>query len=107
MLKAFDTTELRKIQNNSLSGAVFTQLERLVMAGGIAPGERINESQLANRLGVSRAPIREACRQLEKYGLVEVRKNKGTFIRDIKIDEALELYDIRAALEALAAEKAQ
>lgn len=106
MLRAFDTTELRKIQNNSLSGAVFNQLERLVITGGIAPGERINESQLASRLGVSRAPIREACRQLEKYDLVEVRKNKGTFIRDIKIDEALELYDIRAALEALAAEKA-
>jgi DNA-binding GntR family transcriptional regulator len=103
---AFDSDELRVIRSRSLSGAIFTQLEEMILSGKIAPGERINESHLANLLSVSRAPIREACRQLEKYGMVEVKTNRGTFVREIDITEVQELYDIRACLDALAAEKA-
>lgn len=102
----FDTDELQSIRSRSLSGAIFTQLEDMILSGKIPPGERINESHLSSLLGVSRAPIREACRQLEKYGMVEVRTNRGTFVREIDITEVQELYDIRAALDALAAEKA-
>jgi DNA-binding GntR family transcriptional regulator len=78
----------------------------MILSGKIKPGERINESQLATALGVSRAPIREACRQLEKHGMVAVLANRGTFVRSIEAEEVEELYDIRSALEALAGERA-
>lgn len=97
---------LGPIRGQSLAGAVSKQLQQMILSGRILPGERINESHLASVFEVSRGPIREACRQLEKYGLVEFRENQGTFVKNISLDEALELYDIRAALEALAAEKA-
>jgi DNA-binding GntR family transcriptional regulator len=98
--------ELRDIRSRSLSSTIYRQLEEMILAGKIKPGERINESQLATTLQVSRAPIREACRQLEKHGMVEVFANRGTFVRSIQSEEVEELYDIRAALEALAGEQA-
>ena len=54
---------------------------------------------------ISRAPIREACRQLAQYGMVENRVGKGTFVRKVNLQEAVELYEIRGALDALAAER--
>jgi len=98
--------ELQNIKTNSLSSIIYRQLEEMILAGKIKSGERINESQLATALQVSRAPIREACRQLEKHGMVEVFANRGTFVRSIEAEEVEELYDIRAALEALAGERA-
>jgi len=98
--------ELQDIRSRSLSSIIYRQLEEMILAGKIKPGERINESQLAAALQVSRAPIREACRQLEKHGMVEVLANRGTFVRSIQSGEVEELYDIRAALEALAGERA-
>ena len=98
--------ELQDIKSSSLSSVIYRQLEEMILSGRIKPGERINESQLAAALQVSRAPIREACRQLEKHGMVEVHANRGTFVRSIQPEEVEELYDIRAALEALAGERA-
>jgi DNA-binding GntR family transcriptional regulator len=98
--------ELQDIRSRSLSSTIYRQLEEMILSGKIKPGERINESRLAATLQVSRAPIREACRQLEKHGMVEVLANRGTFVRSIQSDEVEELYDIRAALEALAGERA-
>jgi DNA-binding GntR family transcriptional regulator len=98
--------ELQDIRSRSLSSVIYRQLEEMILAGKIKPGERINESQLATALQVSRAPIREACRQLEKHGMVEVFANRGTFVRSIQPEEVEELYGIRAALEALAGEQA-
>jgi DNA-binding GntR family transcriptional regulator len=98
--------ELEDIRSRSLSSVIYRQLEEMILAGKIKPGERINESQLAIALQVSRAPIREACRQLEKHNIVEVRANRGTFVRNIDSKEVAELYDVRAALDALAGERA-
>jgi len=98
--------KLRDIKSSSLSSVIYRQLEEMILAGKIKSGERINESQLATALQVSRAPIREACRQLEKHGMVEVYANRGTFVRSIEAEEVEELYDVRAALEALAGERA-
>ena len=102
----FNTAEIKKIQNQSLTSVIFDQLEQMILTGRIKPGERINESQLSSILQVSRAPIREACRQLEKHGMVQSIARKGTFVTKIEISEVIELYDIRASLDALAAEKA-
>ena len=105
LMKSF-AEEIRVIRSHSLSSAIYRQLEDMILSGKIKPGERINESRLASALQVSRAPIREACRQLEKHGMVEVFANRGTFVRSIQPREVEELYDIRAALEALAGERA-
>lgn len=102
----FNTDMVRTIQSQSLSSVICDQLEEMILAGKIQSGERINESQLSNVLGVSRAPIREACRQLERSGMVEVRINRGTYVKEIDIQEVEELYEIRAVLDALAGEKA-
>jgi DNA-binding GntR family transcriptional regulator len=98
--------EIRAMRARSLSSAISRHLESLILSGKIKPGDRINESRLAAALEVSRAPIREACRRLEKHGMVEVFANRGTFVRSIQPKEVVELYDIRAALEALAGERA-
>jgi DNA-binding GntR family transcriptional regulator len=74
----------------------------MIETGALAPGVWINEADLAVRLGVSRAPIREACRGLEQSGLLNFVVNRGAFVREIDRTEAAELYDLRSALFALA-----
>ncbi|MFC0108015.1 FCD domain-containing protein [Kibdelosporangium aridum] len=74
----------------------------MIITGVLKGGDRINESALAMRLGVSRGPVREACRHLERSKLVEFRANRGMFVREISVDEATHLYDIRANLFGLA-----
>ena len=89
-------------QATSLPHLIVDQLESMIINGVLKGGDRINESALAVQLGVSRGPIREACRQLERGRLVEFRANRGMFVREISVDEAAQLYDIRATLFGLA-----
>jgi DNA-binding GntR family transcriptional regulator len=105
-MNEFDIGEIQDFQNRSLVEIIFRQLEGMILSGKIQPGERINESKLSNVLGVSRAPIREALRLLASSGILDVRANRGMFVRDIQIDEVEGLYDIRAALDVLAGERA-
>lgn len=80
----------------SLTAIVQKELERMILSGELKAGERLNEQALATRLGVSRGPIREAMRALERAGLVNAIVNQGVFVREIGVDEAKEIYDIRA-----------
>lgn len=105
-MDSFNTRKIREVQSQSLTNVIYDQLEDMILTGKLKPGERINESWLSSHLGVSRAPIREACRQLEKRGIVEVKARKGSFVYEIDVNEVIELYDIRAAMDSLAAEKA-
>jgi phosphonate utilization transcriptional regulator len=89
------------LQTSSLTGLVQVELERMILSGELAPGERLTEVALAARLGVSRGPLREAFRMLEEAGLVRTEKNRGVFVRDIPIDEAIEIFDLRAAMDEL------
>jgi phosphonate utilization transcriptional regulator len=89
------------LQSSSLATVVQGELERMILAGELAPGERLVEMGLAARLGVSRGPLREAFRMLEEAGLVRTEKNRGVFVRAIPIDEAAEIFDLRAAMEEL------
>lgn len=73
----------------------------MILEGEIGPGSKLTEAWLSERLGVSRGPIREAFRMLEEGGLVRQEKNRGVFVRDIPLDEALEIYDLRAAMDEL------
>jgi DNA-binding GntR family transcriptional regulator len=89
--------------SRSLSRRVQVELERLITAGELQPGERLNEVALAKRLGVSRGPVREAARALEKSGLVTVIVNRGAFVRTLTIDEAMDIYELNAVVFGLAA----
>lgn len=104
-MNEFNTRLIKKVQAQSLRSVIYDQLEDMILTGALAPGERINESKLSVALKVSRAPIREACRQLEKHGMVQIVPRRGTFVTKIEVSDVKELYDIRASLESLAAEK--
>ena len=88
------------LQNHSLTGAVQQEIERLINVGELGPGDKLTEAALAERLGVSRGPVREAFRVLEEAGLVQLEKNRGVFVRQVPLDEALEIFDLRAMIEA-------
>lgn len=90
------------VRTRSLSSLVAQEIERMILAGALAAGERLNEQALATRLGVSRGPVREAVRGLERTGLVVAVRNQGSYVRQVSAEEALEIYDIRAAITGLA-----
>ncbi len=86
----------------SLTTLVRDEIERMILNGEIAGGERLNENALAAHLNVSRGPIREATWSLEKAGLVKIIRNRGVFVRTISLDDALHLYDVRSGLARIA-----
>lgn len=77
-----------------------------ILGGELKPGQRINEPDVAARLGVSRVPVREALRELESSGLVAARKHAGVFVRELSAREVADLYDLRAGLDAHAGQRA-
>ena len=87
------------LQTHSLPGLVQRELERMILAGELAAGAKLNEVAIAERLGVSRGPVREAFRALEESGLVRLEKNRGVFVRQIAVEEADEIYELRAVLD--------
>ncbi len=94
-------TTIALLQSASLATAVQQEVERAILAGEYPPGSKLTEANLATRMGVSRGPVREAFRMLEEAGLVRTEKNRGVFVRDIPIDEAVEIFDLRAAMDEL------
>ncbi len=87
------------VQSSSLPMLVQKELERMILAGDLAAGAKLNEASVADSLGVSRGPVREAFRALEESGLVRLEKNRGVFVRQISVAEANEIYEVRAALD--------
>src|SRR6202158_3949309 len=86
----------------TLCSLVGEELERMIIRGELQAGDRINESALEQMLGISRGPIRGACRRLEKSNLVRVVTNRGVFVREMSVAQAAEVYDVRAHLFGLA-----
>jgi DNA-binding GntR family transcriptional regulator len=77
-----------------------------ILSGRLPPGARIVETKLAQQLGVSQGPVREALRDLELFGFVVSSPFRGTQVRKISTDDLLEIYPVRAALEGVAARDA-
>lgn len=96
------TGELELLRTSSLTAVLERELEKLIITGEIKPGERLNEIQLSTRFGTSRGPLREATRGLAAKGLVDIIRNRGVFVRSISVQEALEIYEVRAAIFGLA-----
>lgn len=90
---------IAQLQGNSLPKLVQNEIERMILDGQLLPGAKLTESTLADQLGVSRGPVREAFRLLEEAGLVRTEKNRGVFVRDVPIEEALEIFEVRAVMD--------
>ncbi|NKB60443.1 MAG: FCD domain-containing protein [Alphaproteobacteria bacterium] len=95
---------LHVLRSQSLSSVIQNEIEQRILSGAIAAGSRINENGLASELGVSRGPIREACRGLVEMGLLTVIVNRGFFVREVTCKDAIDVYDVRASLMRLAGE---
>lgn len=85
-----------------LRDVVFNTLREAILKGELVPGERLMENALADRMGVSRTPIREAIRKLELEGLVTMIPRKGAEVAKITEKDIRDLLEVRATLEALA-----
>jgi len=94
-------TALDLLRQHSLTTLVLRELERQIVSGELGSGAKLNEADLAAELRVSRGPVREAFRALEQSGLVRTEKNRGVFVRQLSLAEADEIYEVRAALDAL------
>lgn len=81
-------------------------LRRMILTGELAAGTDHLETELAEQLGMSRTPVREAALMLESKGLLEMRPRKGVRILPVSPDDMREIYDILTELESLAAERA-
>src|SRR5512145_2655119 len=90
----------------NLSGRVYAQIKNLILCNEVMPGQKMHHQELSDRLGVSRTPVREALTRLVQEGYVSFLPNRGFTCKEIGLQEAEELYDLREALEAFAVERA-
>lgn len=92
------------IQNHKpLREMVYEELKMQILTGAIVPGTRMMEVELAEEMGVSRTPIREAIRKLEKEHLVTIEPRRGAYASMISTDDMVEVLEVRQDLEGLAA----
>jgi phosphonate utilization transcriptional regulator len=89
------------LREHSLTTLVQRELERKIVSGELEAGTKLNEAEIAAKLRVSRGPVREAFRALGQSGLVRTEKNHGAYVRQVSLDEAYEIYEVRAALDSL------
>jgi DNA-binding GntR family transcriptional regulator len=92
--------------HRTLREVVADEIHGMIMRGELAPGERLFEDRLAEQLGVSRNPVREAIRALEGTGLVEVLPRRGAYVSRIEPDQVVQLLELRSVIEAYAAKRA-
>ncbi|MDR7420186.1 MAG: GntR family transcriptional regulator [Armatimonadota bacterium] len=91
---------------STLGGPIHAALRRQIMTGQIRPGDRLVESQLAGRWGVSKSPLREALKALQHEGLVEAVPRRGYIVTPITVKQVQDLFDLRLILEREAAARA-
>src|SRR5262249_49733348 len=99
------SARLERLEPRALSRRIVDQLKRVIIAGELRPGDRVLETDLAEQLGGSRAPARQAFRQLQQKGLLLSYPHGGTFVATVPEDEIEEVYALRAHLEAYAARR--
>lgn len=87
---------------STLMAKARSRIREAIIHGRLKPGEHLKESKLAEELQISRFPIREALRYLQKEGLVETIPYKGTFVKRLSQKDAIELFTLRNVIEALA-----
>ncbi|WP_445000821.1 GntR family transcriptional regulator [Halomonas mongoliensis] len=96
-------TETSIPEVRTLAERVFQQLQDAIVRGELAPGSKITEPGLSRTYGISRGPLREAMRRLEAHRLIERVPHVGARVVKLSMQELLELFDVREALESMAA----
>ncbi|MGN1032770.1 MAG: GntR family transcriptional regulator [Intestinibacter sp.] len=96
-------TKLNLDDYKPLRDVVFENLRSAILEGKLKSGQRLMEVQLAEQLGVSRTPVREAIRKLELEGLVVMLPRKGAYVANISVKDLMDVLEIRASLEGLGA----
>jgi len=99
-----EAIQFQKIHPDSLSTKAYQLIRESILRGSLQPGARIYEAQIADQMGISRSPIREAMRMLQADGLVEVRTNQGIYVKSLSPDEVWEIYTARILIEGFIAE---
>jgi DNA-binding GntR family transcriptional regulator len=100
--KQMSAQVLEQIPHRSLREAALSAIRQAILCGDLKPGQRLVESDIAKQMGMSRAPVREALRQLETEGLVVSEPHRGTFVAELSAADMWEIYTLRAAIERLA-----
>lgn len=98
-----DTAPDEQLAGELLSDQVYGRIRQSIIDGELAPGERLVESEIARRHGISQAPVRDAIKKLEHEGLVTYRRRRGNYVTVISADEARQARQVRAVIEELAA----
>jgi DNA-binding GntR family transcriptional regulator len=91
-----------KIPRGTAPNVIYNNLKADILSGKLAGGYQLRQSEVAERFGISRIPVREALRQLDAEGLVSIQPRRGAVVSTISITEALEMLDIRLALDCRA-----
>jgi DNA-binding GntR family transcriptional regulator len=94
--------ELGPAQKRVLADEVADVLRAAILDGRLAPGQAVREEQVAEKMQVSRGPVREALARLEREGLVYKKRNRGTFVARLSLKDVEEVFSLRQALESLA-----
>lgn len=98
--------QLTPITRERANDAVYSALRQAVLTSVLKPGQKLNVSELADQLGVSLTPVRNAIQLLAAEGLIEVHPRSGTFVATVYVNDVRETFEIRRALECLAVELA-
>lgn len=106
MSRPLKRTESQARTAENLSARVYSQIKSLILCNEIMPGQKLYHQELSERLGVSRTPVREALTRLVQEGYVSFLPNRGFTCKEIRLQEAEELYELREALEVFAVQKA-
>ena len=100
------TTSYTPLPETSTSDLVADRLRDAILAGDLKSGDRLIETDLAERFDISRGPVREAIRQLVPEGLVVLRRNRGAVVASPTLDDVLEVYAVRLSLGTVALQQA-
>lgn len=93
---------MREIELSTLRDKMVEAIEESLVSGDLKPGDRINETEIAQRMGISRGPVREAIQQLVGEGILVSRPHLGTMVAEWSAKDIAEVYSLRAVLEGFA-----
>jgi DNA-binding GntR family transcriptional regulator len=97
--------DLTRIQRKRATDEVYEAIRQAILTHLFKPGERLQVDEISHKLGVSLTPVRQALQQLATEGLIEIYPRSGTYVSSVSADEIEETFEIRCALEMLAAER--
>ena len=98
--------DLTRIQRRRATDEVYDAMRQAILTHVFKPGQRLQVEEISQKLGVSLTPVRHALQQLATEGLIEIHPRSGTYVTDVSPEEIEETFEIRCALECLAAERA-